>query len=484
MSKDLRFAVIGAGPAGIAAGRELLAQGFSNFRIFEKSDEIGGTWHLNTYPGLACDVKAHAYTFSYRPNPDWSASFVNQPEIKAYLQTCASEFGLDPYIEVNAEIASARYQGTGEWLLTTRSGEAHTFDVVINAMGNQHTNIFPDVPGIDSFRGDWWHSMKWNDDVDLTGKRVVVVGSAAASIQLVPEVAKQAGTLKVLQRTPNWILPRGAKPYSATSRSLMRTFPFLARGVRAFHEKIMNLSTGATQLGHKTQERVEDMVRKHIDQAVKDPVLKELVTPKGHFGCKRPLVSDFWYPALQRDNVELVASALKEVTPSGVLTQDGRRFDADVIVYATGYKVMDFERIDVVGLEGATLGETLGRAPEAFKSIAAPGFPNYFFTFGPNGATAAASYFTAIEANIRAILKVVREKEAAGAKAVQPREDLTSDYNDWILQEREKFAWGVAACDSYYRTASGHTPFLFPGDVKTFMQQREEVGLHEFEVVA
>lgn len=484
MARSTRVVVIGTGPSGIAAGRELLHEGFDEIVIFEKADEVGGTWHLNTYPGLACDVKAHAYTFSYRPNPDWSASFVNQPEIKAYLQTCVDEFGLAPYIRLNSEVSAARYQPSGEWLVTLASGEEHTCDVVINAMGNQHTNIFPDVPGIDSFAGESWHSMKWNHEVDITGKRVVVVGSAAAAVQLVPEVAKQAGSLKVLQRSPNWILPRGSKPYRERTRRLMRALPFLTRGLRGFHASIMRLATGSMKLGHKTQAAVEDRVRKHINESVKDEALRELVTPRGHFGCKRPLVSDFWFPALQRENVELVASGLAEVTPTGVVTEDGRRFDADIIVYATGYKVMDFERIDVTGLDGKNLGETLGRAPEAFKSIAVPGFPNYFFAFGPNGANAAMSFFASVEANIRAILKILKAKEAAGAKAVHPREDLTEAYNDWIVQEREAFAWGVEACDSYYRTETGHTPFLFPGDVKTFLRQRDEIGLHEFETVA
>jgi cation diffusion facilitator CzcD-associated flavoprotein CzcO len=208
-TSPLRIAIIGAGVSGIAAGRELLRKGFTQFTIFDALDAPGGTWQLHSYPGLACDVWAHSYTYSYAPNPDWSASFVDQPEIQAYLARCATDFGLEPHLRLNTRILSAHYSEPGTWTLRTSTGEEFVFDIVINAMGNQHTPLFPDVPGRDLFQGPSWHGTRWNHAVELHGKRVAIVGSAASAVQIVPEVAKVAGHLTVLQRSANWIMPRG-----------------------------------------------------------------------------------------------------------------------------------------------------------------------------------------------------------------------------------------------------------------------------------
>ncbi len=210
----MKIAIIGAGPSGIAAGHELLQQGFDDFTIFDELDAPGGTWRQHSYPGLACDVWAHSYSFSYAPNPGWSANFVGYAEIQRYLADCCSRFGLDAHLQLNTSINRARYNGNGRWTLDSRHGSLGEFDVVINAMGNQHTPLYPNVPGISDFRGESWHSTEWNHDVDLTGKKVVVVGSAAAAVQVVPEVAKLAGHLTVLQRSANWIMPRNFKVYS------------------------------------------------------------------------------------------------------------------------------------------------------------------------------------------------------------------------------------------------------------------------------
>lgn len=478
---SVRVAVIGAGPAGIVAGRELLAQGFTNFTIFEKAPAAGGTWHQHSYPGLACDVKAAAYTFGGEANPDWTHNFAERHEIEAYLQRCVTKFRLEAHLRLNTCVVSAQYQGDGTWQLVSGSGDEFEFDVVINAMGNQHTPLYPDLVGMESFEGDSWHSTEWKHDVSLEGKRIALVGSAAAAVQVVPEIAKLAGHLYVLQRTPNWVLPRGRKPYSALSRSLLRIKP-LRTLLRAFHCKIMNLAAGAFEVGHKTQARVEAMGRKHIEKSISDPELRDRVSPQSRFGCKRPLMSDWFYPALQRENVTLVPAAAKSVHERGVLCDDGRDFDVDVIIYCTGYKVMDFERIEVLGSGGQSLAKRLAEAPEAFKGFAVPGFPNYFFALGPNSLVPSASFFDSAEVNLGCIIRLLREKEAAGVRAIDVKEDQLRAYNDWILAERERFSWGVGSCNSYYRTSDGHTPFLFPGDFAVYTQQREESGLHEFEV--
>jgi cyclohexanone monooxygenase len=480
--ESLRIGVIGAGPAGLAAGHELLAQGFTNFTIFEATDAVGGTWHIHTYPGLACDVWAHSYTFSYRPNPDWTASFVEQPEIEAYLQRCADEFGLTPKIRLNARIASARYRDDGTWLLSTEDGNDFECDVIINAMGNQHTPLYPNVPGQDLFEGDSFHGTRWDHDVKLDGRRVVIVGSAASAVQIVPEVAKVAGHLTVLQRSANWIMPRGRKPYSESKRQWFRRLPILMRLTQRFQRFLMSFVHPAVTIGNSKMAYFEKIAKKFIHSAIPDPELREALTPDTRYGCKRGLVSDDFYPALLLDHVELVAEGLREVRAEGITTASGREIDADVIIYCTGYRILDFDRIDVTGEANLSLAEHMGENPEAYKGIATPGFPNYFFAAGPNGLVLDAPYFVTIENNLDTIVRLLAQKQAAGARAVAAKPELHREYNDWMGTQFDQFSWAESSCNSYYRTATGRTPFLFPGDFKAYQKLHKETALNEFNV--
>jgi cyclohexanone monooxygenase len=479
---SLRIAVIGAGPSGLAAGHELLAQGFTNFTIFEATDAVGGTWHIHTYPGLACDVWAHAYTFSYRTNPDWTMSFVDQPEIESYLQKCATEFGLDPHIKLNTRVASAQYQGEGVWQLESTAGERFECDVIINAMGNQHTPLYPDVPGFDDFEGASFHGTRWDHSIDLKGKRVVIVGSAASAVQIVPEVAKIAGELTVLQRSPNWIMPRRRKIYTDAQRSRWRRFPFMMRLIRRGQQFLMSLVHDAATLGHNRAKQFEKMAKKFIDDTIPDPELRAALTPADPYGCKRGLVSDDFYPALLCDNVELIAEGLSAVRPSGITTEKGREIDADVIIYCTGYRILDFDRIDVVGETGESLAVVMEKSPEAFKGIAAPHFPNYFFAVGPNGLPLDAPYFVTAERNVETIVALLREKQAAGATSLAVKPEVSRAYNAWLMEQFPRYSWGSPACHSYYQDANGRAPFLFPGRFKEYAELHAKSGLHEYDL--
>lgn len=482
-NNELRIAIIGAGPAGIAAGHELLKQGFSQFTIFEKAAAAGGTWHLHTYPGLACDVWAHSYTFSYAPNPNWSASFVSQPEIEDYLQRCATQFGLDPHMQFNTRITTADYQANGSWLLTSESGEQFAYDVIINAMGNQHTAQYPKVEGIDKFEGDYWHGTEWNHSVDLSGKRVAVVGSAASAVQIVPEIAKVAAHLTVLQRSPNWIMPRRRKDYSSTRRSLYRHFPLLISATKALQKFMMSFVMEATTLGHKRMEQFENMALKYINKVIPPGPLREAVTPDSHYGCKRGLVSDDFYPALMRDNVELIPQGLQAVKPHSVVTSDGREIEVDVIIYCTGYRILDFDRIRVTGVNGENLAELMEAAPEAYKGIAVPNFPNYFFAVGPNGLVLNVPYFDSCEKNIETIVRLLKAKQAKGIKAISVKQDKHREYNNWMSSQFANFSWGASSCHSYYSTESGHVPFLFAGNFKSYCEMHDQCSLQDFDTV-
>ena len=477
----LRIAIIGAGPSGLAAGHDLLEKGFSQFTIFETAPKPGGTWHLHTYPGLACDVWAHSYTYSYAPNPDWTASFAEQPEIEAYLQRCATEFGLDPHIQTDTRIVRVEFnESGGEWTVETESGETSVFDVVISAMGNQHTPLFPDVPGVDSFQGDSWHATRWNHAVELEGKRVVIVGSAASAVQIVPEVAKRAGHLTVLQRSPNWIMPRGRKIYSATKRRLFRNFPSYLRLIQRGQRFLMSLVHEAATIGHKRMSDFEKRAVKYIHDVFPEGELRDAVTPDTHYGCKRGLVSDDFYPALLRDNVELIATALSEVTAEGVVTLEGEKIEADVIIYCTGYRILDFDRFEVIGRDGLSMTEAMGDSPQAFKGIAKPGFPNYFFAVGPNGLVLNVPYFTTLERNVATIVGLLEQMTEKGARTLEARAELYDEYNAWMDTQFELYSWGSASCTSYYRNDVGRAPFLFPGNFKAYERLHQESGLREF----
>lgn len=476
------IAIIGAGPGGIAAGRELLQKGFTNFTIFDSLDAPGGTWRLHTYPGLACDVWAHSYTFTYRPNPDWSASFVSQPEIQAYLQTCTTEFGLDPHLKLNTTIASAQYRQGGKWELKTSTGETIECDAVINAMGNQHTPLYPNVEGMDTFAGDSFHGTRWNHDVDLKGKRVAIVGSAASAVQIVPEVAGEAAHLTVLQRSANWIMPRGKKDYSDSQRKNWRRFPFLMKLIRKFQSLLMGQVEYAVTIGHSRMGQFENVVKKYIDKSIDDPQLREALLPDSRYGCRRGLVSDDFYPALNRDDVELIASGLERVTPTGIVTQDGREVEVDVIIYCTGYRILDYDRIDVTGTDGLSLAAVMADDPQAHKGIAVPGFPNYFMAVGPNGLVLNVSYFITAEQNVATIVRLLGDLDDSGKNAMSVKPELCEQYNNSLGERFADFSWGASDCNSYYRNASGHAPFLFPGNFKGWQKLHAESGLHEYQL--
>ena len=347
-------------------------------------------------------------------------------------------------------------------------------------MGNQHTPLFPDVPGMDSFRGQSWHGTRWNHAVDLTGKRIAVIGSAASAVQIVPEIAKVAGQLTVLQRSANWIMPRGKRPYSDRQQRLYRRFPVLITLLRKWQSTLMGQVEHAVTLGHKRMDQFENVAKKFINRSISDPELRRKLTPDSRYGCKRGLVSDDFYPALNRDNVELVAAGLQAVTPTGLVTTEGREIDVDIIIYCTGYRILDFDRIPVTGIAGARLGDVMANNPRAHKGISLPGFPNYFFAVGPNGLVLNVSYFKTAEKSVATIVRLLQDMCAAGAGRMEVQEETFTAYNDWLDGRFERFSWGASDCHSYYRNAAGHAPFLFPGNFREFCQLHDASGLHEY----
>jgi cation diffusion facilitator CzcD-associated flavoprotein CzcO len=311
---------------------------------------------------------------------------------------------------------------------------------------------------------------------------VAIVGSAASAVQIVPEVAKVAGHLTVLQRSANWIMPRNWKPYSDRQRKRWHRHPGLITLLRKWQGALMGQVQNAATLGHSRMNQFENVARKYIERTIDDPKLRETLIPDSHYGCKRGLVSDDFYPALNRENVQLIPSGLKEVTRTGLVTENGEKVDADVIIYCTGYRILDFDRIDVVGPGGQSLAEVMADDPKAYKGIAVPGFPNYFFAVGPNGLVLNVSYFITAEKNIETIVRLLCEMQSAGARQIAVKLEVFQQYNDWMAERFPRFSWGASDCHSYYRNASGHAPFLFPGSFKEYSKLQAGSGLHEYEL--
>lgn len=485
---EVKIAIIGSGPSGIAAGRELLQQGFTNFTIYEKEKAAGGTWHSHTYPGLACDVWAHSYCYTYAPNPNFSSSFVDQPEIEAYLQKCSRDFGLESHTKFNTKILAADLQKNYQWELVFENGLKESYDIVINAMGNQHTPVFPTIDGVnpdgsDAFKGPSWHSTDWNHEVDIKDKRVLVVGSAAAAVQIVPEIAKVAKHLTVLQRSANWIMPRNKKVYSLATQKRFKRFPFLLKALRYAQGVMMNFVYHAVSNDSRTMSLFENICKKFISENFSDESMRESVTPDSRYGCKRPLVSDDFYPALNRDNVSLVHDGAKAITETGCITLKGEEIGVDIIIYCTGYKMMDFDRIAVAGLDGKNLADEMEKAPEAYKGILTPDFPNYFMVTGPNAVALTVSYYKSVEQNVANIVRLVSEMIQNDVKAINARHDLTREYNDWIIEACKKFSWGSGGCQSYYVNKSGRSPFIYPSTYKDFIKMRLDCDLKYFDEI-
>lgn len=476
-----RIAIIGAGPTGIAMGRELLQRGMTNFDILEKNSAAGGTWHQHSYPGLACDVWAHSYSYSFALNPDWSANYVERAEIEAYLQQCAREFGLEPHLKFNSAVERCVYQGDGKWEVTLAGGQTEMYDVLINAGGNQHTPVMPAIEGIEDFKGPSWHSTHWDDSVELKGKRIAVIGSAAAAVQIVPEIAADAEHLYVVQRRPNWLMERGRKPYSNWQKRLFKTVPPVLKAIRKVQGFFMSMMHQAAQLGNKRMQTFEDMAVKYLHSKIEDPAMRESLTPSTRYGCQRGLVSDGYYEALLRDNVTLVNAAAEKITETSVQTSDGQCLDVDIIIYCTGYKVLDYDRFEVLGVEGESLAATMEKAPEAYKGMSVPGFPNYFYAIGPNGLILSASYFVTVEIAVAALARLLDDKQQANVTSMSVKRDKHRAFNDWALSQFPRFSWGHSSCNSYYRLDSGHAPFLYPGSADEYRAMKDEVGLHEYD---
>jgi cation diffusion facilitator CzcD-associated flavoprotein CzcO len=453
--------IIGAGFGGIGMAIALKQAAFDDFVILEKSDNLGGTWHHNKYPGCACDVPSPLYSYSYELNPSWSRLFAPQQEIWEYLRMCAGKYGVDEHIRYGCTVERLDWDDKARrWMIAT-SQNSYQARAVVSAGGALHLPSCPEIPGAGRFGGPSFHSAQWDPSVDLAGQRVAVIGTGASAIQFIPEIAKRVGHLAVFQRTPPWVHPRPDAPIPARLREVFGAFPVTARMSRDAIYLALETRALGFAVHPKLMAPLAQMARRHIEHQITDPALRARVTPDYTIGCKRILLSSDYYPALQRPNVELITSDITEITPNAVVTADGTRHETDVIIYATGFKVVEsVTGLNVTGRDGRKLTpETLA----AYHGITVAGFPNFFMLLGPNTALGHTSVVFMIESQVQHVMSCLRRLARDKATTIEVREPAVRHYNDGLHRRLRRAVWSTGGCTSWYLDADGINRALWPG---------------------
>ncbi len=483
MSSKTSVAVIGAGLGGLCAAIRLKEAGFDNVTILEKAEKVGGTWRDNSYPGCACDTPVALYQFSFAPSLGWSHLFPRAPEVQAYTEYMADNFGLRPHLKLGTETTSAVWdEAKSVWRLTTKTGETIEADAIVPALGQLNRPMIPEIKGRDSFKGPAFHSARWDHKVDLKGKRVGVIGSAASAVQLIPEVAKEAGHLTVFQRTPNWVIPRLDRAITEEEKALMMTALEIAHlGREMIYANADHLFWQVfawTKEGRAAYTRV---ALNHLEEQVPDAALRKKLTPDYPIGCKRILITDDFYPALMRDNVSLVTERIDGITPEGVKTADGAMHDLDVIIYATGFETTGWHwSMDVVGRGGKRLDDAWREAPEAYLGIATAGFPNMFMLYGPNTNLGHNTITFMIERQVEYAVKALQEMEARGAASMEVTKAAQDRFNHELQADLAKTTWADPGCNSWYKTADGRITQNWGSHTRDYAKATATVVLDDY----
>lgn len=446
------IAIIGAGVAGICTAIKLKEKGFTNFTIYEKAAEIGGTWRENTYPGCSCDVPLHMYQFSFDMRPDWTKKFVFAQDLKAYLESVVDKYGLRGHIVFNTEIDDARFdERTGTWMLKAgaRNFEAN---VLAAGTGQLHRPVWPNIPGRESFKGDHWHSAQWNHSVSLKGKRVGVIGNGASAIQFVPEVAKEAGEVTIFQRSASWVLPRPQREFHGWEKALYKALPWTMKIQRW---KLYWFGELLFRAFHTSGDKMKQMAIDEMNLYVTDPVKKRKLTPDYEPGCKRVLFANDWWPAMGMDHVDVVTDGIEEINASGIRTRDGKQHDLDIIIYGTGFDTTHFlGPMAMKGLAGRDLKDAWATGAEAHHGMTVSGFPNFFMLYGPNTNLGHNSIIFMIECQANYIAQCVEKLKSDNLLYMDVKPEVQRASNEAVQADNANSVF-ASGCTSWYKTESG-----------------------------
>lgn len=466
---DLSVGIIGAGPGGLALGIMLSRAGFGNFTIFDREDGVGGTWRINTYPGLACDVKSHLYSFSFDLNAHWSRLWSGQPEILDYFQRSADKHGLGTHLKLRTEIRSARWDSdTQRWCLTTATGEQHHFNVVVSAVGLFTRPLLPDLVEEEPFTGTVMHSSRWDHSIPLEGKKIAVLGTGSTASQLIPELAKVAGTVYSVQRSPTWILPKPDRRYTRGERWAFAHLPFAKKIYRTRLWLRSESNIAVIEHGSEKTEQFTALALRLLENTVDDEELRRKLTPDHPMGCKRLVFSSDYLPALTRPNVEVVTSPARSLRARSLVTEDGTEREVDLVVCATGYAAADYlGELDVSGERGITLRQVWRDGAHAYLGMAVPDFPNFFMLYGPNTNVGSNSVIFILEAQARYIVRALRHLRRHRKRYVAVRASALAEFVAKIDRWMVGTVW-TTQCSNYFRAPNGRVVTQWPRSARTF----------------
>ena len=477
-----RFLIIGAGMSGILSAIKLREAGLHDFSIYEKADRLGGTWRENTYPGLACDVPSHLYCYSFAPNPDWSHRFSSGAEIQAYFEGVASRYGIEPLIQYGKEVTRCAFEG-GRWRVDFSDGSSDAGDFVIAATGVLHHPAYPEIEGLDSFAGPSFHSARWDHRVPTAGRRLGIIGTGSSSIQIVSALVDRVAELALFQRTPQWIMPQENPAYSEAEKAEFRRRPEVLAQLRSDISRLFadGFSNAVVDADSPQLAAIHAACVENLETSVRDPVLREKLRPNYRAGCKRLIMSDDFYQAIQEPNARLVTEAIERIEPAGVRTADGRLHELDVLVLATGFRVDRFVRpMQVFGRGGVALDEVWSDAPFAYLALSVPDFPNFFMLNGPNGPVGNFSLIEVAELQVAYVLQLVEQMRSGARREVAPSRAAMQRFEAERKQAARRTIW-QSGCSSWYLDAHG-VPIAWPWTFDRFREEMSKPRLEDYEL--
>jgi cation diffusion facilitator CzcD-associated flavoprotein CzcO len=477
---ELAAVIVGAGFSGLCAGIQLRRAGIDRFVILEQADGVGGTWRANSYPGAACDIPSHLYSYSFEPNPRWSRAYGGQPEILAYLERCADKYGLRPHLRFGARVVRAVYdEERATWTVETQAGDRFVARALILGNGALHLPALPELRGMSSFGGKTFHSARWDHAHELAGQRVAVIGTGASAIQLVPQIAPRVAQLHVFQRTPPWIVPKPDRPIAERERWLLEHVPGAHWLRRTGLYWLMESRVLGFAFAPKINLLAERLVRAHLEKAVPDPALRRRLTPSYRLGCKRVLISNDYYPALARPNVELVTDAIDAVEPAGVRTADGRLREVDTIIFGTGFRVADYlASVEIRGRHGRDLNDVWRESVQSYLGINVSGFPNLFLLMGPNTGLGHNSMIFMIEAQVHYAVNAILAMHRHGLASIDVRPEVEQAFRAEMSRKLANTVW-TSGCSSWYMAPDGDV-LLWPGFTFDYWRRTRRVRLSAY----
>ncbi|MDL0433496.1 NAD(P)/FAD-dependent oxidoreductase [Marinobacter sp. TBZ242] len=473
--------IIGTGFGGLGMAIQLKTAGIGSFVMLEKAQGVGGTWRDNTYPGAACDVQSHFYSYSFEPKHDWSRKFGLQPEILGYMQHCVEKYDLADHIRFNKEVANAVFDdATNTWTVTTADGDSFTADMVITATGQLNQPAWPSIPGMETFAGKMFHSARWDHDHDLNGKNVAVIGTGASAIQFVPEIVPRVKSLTLFQRSAAWVLPKPDRPFYPWEQTLFQRIPAWDRLYRyLIYWKNESRALAFTRF-NSLLEIFAWQARRFAKSEVRNPDKLRQLIPDYKIGCKRILISNDWYSAVDQPHVNLVTTGIERIVEDGVITTDGAVHKVDTIIVGTGFAASEFlSPMKITGRNGVSLNQAWANGSEAYKGITVSGFPNLFMLYGPNTNLAHNSIVYMLESQFRYILSCIRTLQQKPGVAMEVKPERLRDFSATIQQKLQTSVW-ESGCHSWYLDSNGKNTVNWPGFTFTYRKATRQVDTHDY----